>query len=122
MIVAWLALPPEPTTGELVMKRKPPRSRWTPGAMKASFSNSRDGTGSSWICSGTMLVEASIFIASTIGASAVTVISSAFVMLIVAVSLAVCPTLRTSFSSSGLKPASSNLTVYSAGARAGARM
>jgi len=58
------------------MKRKPPRSRCTPGAMNASFWKSRSATGSASICSGTMFVDESVLCTSTIGASALTVIVS----------------------------------------------
>ena len=78
-----------------VMKRKPPRSRCTPGAMKASFWKSRSATGSSSICSGTMLVEESVLNTSTMGASAVTVIVSDTSTRMVITSLAVWPTRST---------------------------
>jgi len=45
---ARLALPPAPTTGPPPMKRKPPRSRCTPGAMNARRWKSRSATRGSW--------------------------------------------------------------------------
>ena len=112
-MVDWLALPPPPMTGEFVMKRNPPRSRCTPGARNARFWKSRLPTGSSWICSGTMLVEESVLKTSIIGVSPVTLtVSARPPTFIVADSLSVCPTRSARPSWTTLwKPESSTFTL-----------